>query len=165
MFSGKYFDSYIVQHKFSDFSGSFVHVPIIDPANAQSACSSIANNVYSGTTASTGKTCSGTQVGLPVSWTLNGNFPGSGTMTTRLDVSADYFFVKLVNQSGKPITKRCSNCQASAQAMENLTIPSNTRMYLLDYYKAYINSNLGLRQGVRTGTGIPLPFGLLLTSR
>jgi hypothetical protein len=199
-FRAKYFDGNAFQNKYRDFSGSFVNVPIIDPANPQSACngtagnpgggtgnssgtgtqqsvvgfsnnsftdisitvagiqkvvtpgntvsfSGVANSAYSGTAGTTGKTSSGTQVGLPVSWTLKGNFPGSGTMTTRLDVSADYFFVKLANQSGKPITKIYSNYQTSAQTMENLTIPSDARTYSLGYYKAYINSNVRAEAG------------------
>ena len=199
-FRAKYFNGTDFQNSFKNFSGTFVNIPIIDPANPSLACdpssggtgtgggsgtgggvtttsvsfknagftdisitvagqqkiitpgatvsfSGNANASFAGSASTSGKTSSGTQVGSLLQWKLDGSFPATGTKNTDLNIGADYFFLRVINKSGKTFDKVYTNYGLVAQTTESLSIPSDAKTYGLGYYKAYSNSN------VRAGSG------------
>ncbi|MEO5592228.1 MAG: hypothetical protein ABIR15_03460 [Chitinophagaceae bacterium] len=118
----------------------------ITPGNSASFSGS-ANASFSASATTSGKTSNGTQVGSLLQWKLDGNFPVSGTKNTDLNVAADYFFLKLINQSNKTISKLYTNYGLTSQTTENLSIASDGKTYFLGYYKAYSNSNVRAESG------------------
>jgi len=94
-----------------------------------------------------GKTSSGTQVGLKMTWNGSVTFPASGSYTTNLDVPGKYFFLRGQNNSGQPMTKLYVNYGLVAQTLDNITIANNGQLYSLGYYEAYSNSNVRAENG------------------
>jgi len=113
----------------------------IAPGNSVSFTGN-ANTGFTAAASTSGKTSEGGQVGLQIQWKLDGNFPASGTSTTLLNVPSKYFFLKLINKSGKTINKLYTNYKLVSQTAENLSIPGDNREYSLGYYEAYTNSNI-----------------------
>jgi hypothetical protein len=99
---------------------------------------------YSGTAVTSGSTSGGTQVGLKLTWNLNGTFP-SNSSSVSLDVISDYFFVFITNNhASKTITQVYVNYGLTSQTLDNISIPNNGTKYGIGYYKAYTNSNVRL---------------------
>ncbi|HLK27908.1 MAG TPA: hypothetical protein VKT28_04960 [Puia sp.] len=97
-----------------------------------------------GSATTSGKTSSGTQVGLNVSWTLNENFPSAkGTnVNVPLNVDGTLFFLKIQNKANVPINKVFVNYGLVDQTEDDVTINNNSVVYSLGYYKAFTNSNV-----------------------
>lgn len=114
-----------------------------------------ANIVYTGTPGTTlnasastsGKTTSGGQVGLLLSWTLSNTFPSSGDYPTKLDAGNNYFFLKIINKSSLTMTRLYVNYGLQPQTVDNITIPNDGQTYNIGYYSAYSNSNARAENG------------------
>jgi len=106
--------------------------------------SGTAGVAYSGSAYTSGATGSGAQVGLKLTWTLDGTFPTSSS-TVALNVTSDYFFVFITNKHAtKTISKVYVNYALTSQTLDNISIPNNSVEYSIGYYKAYSNSNVRL---------------------
>jgi hypothetical protein len=104
-------------------------------------------STLTGTAVTSGLTSSGTPVGLQMAWTLSNTFPVSGSFSTNLNTSADYFFLQVINNSGLPISKLYVNYLLQAQTLDNITIPNDGKTYDIGYYHAYSNSNARAESG------------------
>jgi len=118
-----------------------------------------------GTAETSGKTSSGTQLGIPLGWTLSYQFPSSGNTTINLNVGSDKFFIKVRNNGTKTLENFYVNYGLQSEMLENITIPNNNQIYSIGYYKAWSNSNVrvdlqGASQTVTwyQGTNFTLPF-------
>jgi hypothetical protein len=132
---------------FTDVAVNFNGQQTIITPGMSATFSGTAKTTFSASASTSGKNSSGGQVGLLMQWDLNGTFPASGTQTIDLNVSGSYFFVKLVNNSGKIISKFYSNYGLQAQTTENLNIPADGLTYSLGYYQAFSNSNIRAESG------------------
>ncbi|HTI10611.1 MAG TPA: hypothetical protein VL832_18710, partial [Puia sp.] len=106
-----------------------------------------AGSSFSASASTSGKTSSGTQVGLLLSWTLSNTFPGSGNFSTKLDAGSNYFFLKIINRSSLAMTKLYVNYGLQPQTLDNITIPNDGLTYNIGYYSAYTNSNARAENG------------------
>ncbi len=97
-----------------------------------------------GTATTSGTTSNGSVVGITLSWTLDVNFPATGTLQQPLDVQSDYFFLQIANTSPYSIQRVYVNYGLNAQTVDNITIPNNGVVYGTGYYEAYTNSNARL---------------------
>jgi len=117
-----------------------------------------------GTAVTSGKTTTGTLVGLQINWTLSNTYPATGNTTIDLNVSSEYFFVYVTNTSTKQITKVYVNHGLQNQTLDNLTLASDGLKYSIGYYKAFSNSNVRLESGTSfwkwESTDLKLPFTL-----
>jgi hypothetical protein len=104
-------------------------------------------STLNGTAVTSGLTSSGTQVGLQMAWTLSNSFPASGSFSTNLNTSADYFFLQVINSSGLQMNKLYVNYALQAQTLDNVTIPNDGKTYNIGYYHAYSNSNARAESG------------------
>lgn len=88
-----------------------------------------------------GKTTGGTQVGLKLEWggtlTLSG-----GTQTNTLDVSDDYFFLYVTNNSSYVLQTVYVNYGLNSQTVDNVVLNNTGTRYRIGYYKAWTNSNV-----------------------
>ena len=90
-----------------------------------------------------GTSSSGTQVGALISWDLSTTFPASGTSIVGVDVSSDYFFLKIQNNNSSNSAQGVYvNYGTSAQTFDNISIPNNGQVYSIGYYLAYSNTEL-----------------------
>lgn len=107
------------------------------------------NSTATGSASTSGKTTSGTQVGLLMNWPLSIPFPAAGTnYNYSLGLGPDYFFLKLKNQSNRNILKLYVNYGITAQTLDNVSIPNNGSLYNLGYYRAYLHSNVRAENGI-----------------
>lgn len=118
-----------------------------------------------GTAETSGKTSSGTILGIQLMWTLSYQFPISGNTTINLNVGSDKFFIKVRNNGTKTLENFYVNYGLQSQSLDNITIPNNNQIYSIGYYKAFSNSNVrvdlqGTSQYVtwNQGTNFTLPF-------
>lgn len=119
---------------------------IISPGSAVSF-SGKAGSSASGTASASGKTSTGEQVGLKISWTINNTFPSSGTLTNELNVGSNFFFLRIINKSSMLMTKLHVNYNLVGGTTESLTIGNDGKTYNLGYYAAYTNSNVRVENG------------------
>lgn len=107
-----------------------------------------------------GVTSSNTQVGLLLSWNLNETFPATGNRDVTLNVGSEYFFLKITNNSTKPINKVYVNYGLTNQTVDNVTLSNNGINYSLGYYKAFTNSNVRAENGNTywSWSSLSLPF-------
>lgn len=115
-----------------------------------------------GTASTSGKTSSGTQVGLPISWSLSQTFPtalGSNVDNT-LNVGSDIFFLKIQNKSNNAINKVFVNYGYTSQTEDDINIPNDQNIYSIGYYKAFTNSNVRGENGQLSWSwnSLNLPF-------
>ena len=101
-----------------------------------------------GSASTSGKTTTGAQVGSLMTWNILEEFPASGdNLNLTLNVGADYFFLKLINQSLVSIQKVYVNYGLVSQTVDNISIPNTGGTYNLGYYRAYSNSNVRAESG------------------
>jgi hypothetical protein len=114
------------------------------PVGGNAVFSGSANSSGTGTASTSGKTTSGTQVGLLLTWNnFTMTFPAAGTnLNSPLNVGSEFFFLKMKNSSSYSLQKVYVNYGLQAQSVDNITIPNDGAVYNLGYYKAYTNSNV-----------------------
>lgn len=101
-----------------------------------------------GSATTSGKTASGNVIGSVMNWAINDYFPsGGGSIDYALNVGSEYFYLKMINTSTKPILKLYVNYGLIAQTLDNITIPNDGLTYSLGYYHAYSNSNVRAENG------------------
>jgi len=125
--------------------------------------SGIPNSSASGTAQTSGRTSSGDQVGLLMSWNLSYTFPASGNASINLNVSSDYFFLRMQNAGSSAMSPIYVNYGLLSETVDNISIPNNNVLYNLGYYKAWTNTNVrGIRGNSYTywnqGVHFNLPF-------
>lgn len=86
----------------------------------------------------------GTQVGNLITWENSQNFPSSGVFTITLNLSSQWFFLFITNESTRRITKIYVNYGLSTQMLVDAAIPNDKQRYRLGYYRAFTNSTLRL---------------------
>lgn len=128
-----------------NFNGETRQIPVSGSATFTGR----AGTAATGTASTSGNTTEGKQVGLKISWDLAYNFPTTPgyNADVTLNVSADYFFLKIVNSSNTNITKVYVNYGLQAQTVDNVSINANGQTYWLGYYRAYTNSNVRPESG------------------
>ena len=99
--------------------------------------------VLTATATTSGTTSSSTQIGDLISWSLSDAFPASGTTTHYLDVSPNYFFLKVTNNSAAySINQLYVNYLLTSQTVDNITIPNDGNTYNTGYYLAFSNTQI-----------------------
>lgn len=111
-----------------------------------------------GTATTSGHTTSGTVVGLTLSYTINDVFPQSGNLNSNLNVTSNYFFLKIQNTSSVTAIKLYVNYLLTAQTVDNIQIPNDGVTYSIGYYSAYTNSNVRLESSSSYWYWASLPF-------
>ena len=117
------------------------------------------NSIGNATTS--GKTSSGTQVGLSLSWQLDLSFPAANTnLDYMLNAGSDVFFLKIKNSASRSINKVYVNYGLQSQSTDNITLTNNGNTYFLGYYKAFSNSNVRGENGTYSWfwQNLSLPF-------
>lgn len=112
------------------------------PYNGSAIFTGTASSKATGTATSNGKTSSGTQVGLKITWNLNHTFPTTGTQLVDLSAGSEVFFLQIINQSQTPMNKVIVNNGLQSQTVDNISIPADGKLYNIGYYKAFTNSNV-----------------------
>lgn len=112
------------------------------PYNGSAIFTGTASSKATGTATSNGKTSSGTQVGLKITWNLNHTFPTTGTQLVDLSAGSEVFFLQIINQSQTPMNKVIVNNGLQSQTVDNISIPTDGKLYNIGYYKAFTNSNV-----------------------
>lgn len=135
------------------------------PAGGSAIFSGTAGGWQSGTAITSGKTVTGNQVGLELTWSLSYQFPSSGNQSININVSSDYFFIKVRNNGTKPLTNFYVNYGLQSQTLDNISIANDNVVRNVGYYRAWSNSNVradlqGANQTVtwQHGTHFTLPF-------
>jgi len=113
-----------------------------------------------GSAYTSGTTTTGDVVGLEVHWNINDIFPATGTTTEDMDVSSDYFFLKLTNESSENVVDVNVNYGTAAATIDFITIPHDSYTYGIGYYSAYSNSNVKVQSSSYEWTfpSLSLPF-------
>jgi PKD repeat protein len=88
-----------------------------------------------------GKTSTGTQVGLRLTWNNYISLTG-GTVNHTLNVGSDYFFIYIRNYGTHVLNNLYVNYGLSSQTYDNILIPNDNVNYSIGYYRAYTNSNV-----------------------
>lgn len=119
------------------------------PVGGNAIFSGSENSTGTGTASTSGKTSSGTQVGLLLTWNnVTLTFPAAGTnLNSPLNVGSEFFFLKMKNTSSYAIQKVYVNFGLQNQSVDNISIPNDGITYSLGYYKAYTNSNVRAESG------------------
>jgi hypothetical protein len=92
------------------------------------------NTAVSGQVYTSGGT-NASPIGLTLNWNLNGYyFPASGTTVIPIDVSADYFFLFLKNNSPLATKLLEVNYGTSYSTAEYITVPNDNNQYSIGYY-------------------------------
>lgn len=94
-----------------------------------------------------GKTSSGTQVGLEIQWSGTFSYPATGTQSINFDVPGNYFYLKVVNNSAIAMNKVYVNYGLTSETVDNVVIANNGQVFGLGYYAAYSNSNVRAENG------------------
>jgi len=94
------------------------------------------------TAQTSGVTNQGAQVGLLMSWSDNISFPSSGTTSTNLVVTSEYFFLRIRNQGSGQLTNLIVNKGLASQTTDNVSIPNSGNFTNIGYYRAWTNSNV-----------------------
>ncbi len=113
-----------------------------------------------GNASTSGTTTSGSVVGQTIQWNLNATFPSSGTSVQYLDVTQDYFYLKIVNTSSYTIQTVYVNYGLAAQTVDYISLPNDGHVYGIGYYEAYTNSNARFESGANSWSfnSLGLPF-------
>ncbi len=98
----------------------------------------------SGTATTSGKTKSGNQVGLLLTWNLNYSFPSIGNQSIELSVQSNLFFLQIRNNGTTNLSPLYVNYGLQSEIKDNIIIPNDRQLYSLGYYKAFSNSNVRL---------------------
>ncbi len=122
------------------FNGQTKQIPI----GGKASFNGTPNTKAVGKASTTGRTTSGTQVGLELGWDpLDYTFPNNGgNADVELFINPNFFFLKVQNSSNSTITKLYVNYGLTAQTEDNVTIANDKKVYSLGYYKAFSNSNV-----------------------
>jgi hypothetical protein len=118
-----------------------------------------ASATYTGETS--GKTTSGAQVGLKLSWNNTTTFPATGSKAIDLQISTDYFFLFVTNNSTtKDLQKVYVNYGLTNQTLDNVVFAKGGTKFRVGYYKAFTNSNVRFESGtsVWSFSNLNLPF-------
>ncbi len=90
-----------------------------------------------------GTATTGSNLGEPISWNLTYTFPSTGELQVNINVSSDYFYLYLRNNTLYTITEVNVNyLLTGVETDENTIIPYDGNLYGIGYYQAYTNSNL-----------------------
>jgi hypothetical protein len=102
------------------------------------------------TASTSGKTSTGTQIGLLITW--NNSITLSGSNVSRdLIISNDKFFLYMKNNGTKNLNKIYVNYGLNSQTLDNVVIPNDNVKYRLGYYYAWTNSNVrAYKEGTST---------------
>ncbi|MEO0726809.1 MAG: calcium-binding EGF-like domain-containing protein [Bacteroidota bacterium] len=95
-----------------------------------------------GEASTSGRTSSGTPLGTVIEWNLNHIFPSSGNSEVNLNVSLDYFFLRMRNNGSAALNNFRINEGLAGQATESISIPNDNTIYNIGYYRAYTNTNV-----------------------
>jgi hypothetical protein len=119
------------------------------PVGGNAVFSGPINTTGTGNASTFGKTSSGSQLGLLITWdNISLSFPSTGSnFNYTLNVGSDLFFVKMKNTSANGIQKVYVNYNLQSQTVDNISIPNDGTIYSLGYYKAYTNSNVRAENG------------------
>lgn len=98
----------------------------------------------SGKATTKGTTTSGATVGLTLEWNLSYAFPSIGNSTINLNVNADFFFLRVRNQSGSNGGPLFVNHGLQSQTEDNIIIAGNGSLFDVGYYRYWSNSNVRL---------------------
>ena len=114
------------------------------PAGGSVKYTANANESATGSATTSGKTATGSQLGVLMTWSWTSLFfpPGGGNIDYMLDVPSTYFFLNLKNVSTKNIQKVYVNYGYANQSTENILIPNDGLTYGIGYYLAFTNSNV-----------------------
>lgn len=109
-----------------------------------------------------GKTTSGTQVGLRMTWDFTYNTVGISKLSRDFVVGSDYFFLKMRNNGTQPLTELRVNYGLQSETYDNVIVENSGATFGLGYYKAFTNSRVQARLGstnsVVTWDNLNLPF-------
>ncbi|MBL7805713.1 MAG: hypothetical protein JNL02_18360 [Saprospiraceae bacterium] len=115
-----------------------------------------------GTAETSGKTNTGVQVGLLITWNLSYQFPNSGNNTINLNVSSDLFFLRIQNNGAGNLTNLYVNYGLVSETFDNVSISNNNQITNIGYYKAWSNTNVrAYASGIQSNViwnSVPLPF-------
>jgi hypothetical protein len=95
------------------------------------------------TASTSGKTSSGTQVGLLISWGGTSNPVNVSAYTSvrvSLQASSTYFFMYMTNTGKTTLGPIYVNYGLSGQTRDNVSVPGDGVMYSIGYYKAFTNT-------------------------
>lgn len=102
------------------------------------------NQTGTGTASTSGKTSTGTTVGKILGWNnLSATYGDpSSPPVVNLDISAQYFFLKIKNIGNYNLSGLTVNYGTVAQTFDNISIPNNGTTYSIGYYEAYSNTEI-----------------------
>ena len=105
---------------------------IINPSSSVSF-SGGAGTAVNVSASTAGTTTSGTQVGDLISWSFTDNFPtGGDQLTEPLDVSADYFYLYVINK----LTSNINSIVVNSQSTNYISVPNDWNTYATGYFLA-----------------------------
>ena len=114
----------------------------------------IDNTLITYTAETSGKTSSGAQVGLLMSW--NGTVDLTTGSSWNLRLTSDYIFFYVTNNSDYDLTPFYVNWGNSAeQTVDNITIPNDNVKYKTGYYKAFSGMEVRAYQQYSSTTYAP----------
>lgn len=109
-----------------------------------------------------GRTTSGTQVGLRMTWDFTFDTVGISKLSKDFVVGSDYFFLKMRNNGTQPLTELRVNYGLQSETYDNVIVDNSGATFGLGYYKAFTNSRVQARLGstnsVVTWDNLNLPF-------
>ncbi len=97
-----------------------------------------------GTATTYGQTNSGTQIGDAINFTFNDVFSYNGGLEDDINISSDYFYLKINNASSFNIGQEYVNFGTNAHTYDQVSIPNDGNTYGMGYYLAYNNTELRL---------------------
>jgi len=113
---------------------------LVDPGQSAVFEGYETNDQISYTAFTSGKTTSGSQVGLELTWN-NSTTIGSSDKTIRLIVSAEYFFLYITN-NGSTLVDLYVNYGLQSQTHDDVEIANDGVKRSCGYYKAWTNGNV-----------------------
>jgi hypothetical protein len=118
---------------------------------------------YTASASGTGST--GGSFGETIEYSFNNTFPASGTTVVNIDVSSNYFYLLVQNNSIYTITDvNVNHLLSGVQTDESIIIAPDGNTYGIGYYQAFANSNVYLFANSKTiqwnypNVGALLPF-------
>ena len=105
---------------------------------------------FSYTAETSGETAGGTQIGLLITWNYS-NIDVSTLEFKRINLilTSAYFFMRMQNTGAHTLSPIYVNYGLTDQTMDNISIPNNSVLYNIGYYRAYSNTQV---RGYWTGT-------------
>lgn len=101
----------------------------------------LSGNSFSYSAYTSGKTTSGNQVGLLITWNNTIEISG-GTASYNLVINNTVFFLYIRNYGTHTLTPLYVNYGLSNQSMDNVVIPNNNTTYRLGYYRAFSDTQV-----------------------